>query len=870
MGMIGGAESAANAVTTDEAVGSVVMALDDGGWVVTWTYTAANSSTILGTRSQMFNADGTTDGSQIQVATDAISGLEAGSMDDGGWFVVYGHRQTGTQHDRLWLQKYHADGSLNGSADFVSTFAGDQHDPSIGMLKDGGWVVTWTDKSRLGSLESGYRDEVYEQRYDALGAKVGNEIQVSGGDWDLDEGIQPAITGLADGGWVTTWNTLGYIDSKLRRINEAQIYNADGTARGGNFQIDHDNMLDNQQYVASVTSLASGGFVVAYTLEPVVPPSGDAQYFKIFNADGTELTTALPLHDSIAGQVISASIAGLDDGHFVAAWQTQLDDGNGWGIYSQLFNADGSRNGDVVLVNTTTSGDEVSPSITVLKDDRWVVSWTEVKSGADVVNQKVFHYAHGAPEGADKAISVFEDGSHTFTAGDFGFSDDDPDTFTGVVITTLPGQGSLTLNGAAVAAGAFVAAADISKLVWTPPLHVDGDALATMTFQVKDNGDLANGGVNLDQSANTITLNVANVNLAPTGTDQRVTVLEDSGRFFKLEDFGFSDNPNDTPANHFAGIVITGAQGHAGLGGDGTFKIDYNTLISADNIPKLYFAPEPNYAGAAEAKIMFKVVDDGGTANGGHDTSDETYTFTFDVTGINDAPGGTDKTVTINEDKPYAFSVGDFGFVDSTMDGDHLADVTIVTLPTSGKLTLNRVAVHAGDVVARADLHNLVWTPAANAHGNDLAEFTFTVRDDGGKANDGHDTSAPPNTFTFNVTEVTDVYTGTKKNDTFKGTADHDVFNGKAGNDTLAGNGASDTFMFGTGYDRDTITDFGATGKDHDVIDLSGLKSVHGFKDVKHDMTQHHHDAWIDGGDGDVLVLKHVDIHDLGKADFTF
>ncbi len=62
----------------------------------------------------------------------------------------------------------------------------------------------------------------------------------------------------------------------------------------------------------------------------------------------------------------------------------------------------------------------------------------------------------------------------------------------------------------------------------------------------------ANGGVDLDPSANTITVNVTAVNDAPAGTDKTVTTLEDTAYTFTAADFGFTD-PNDTPGQHPAG-----------------------------------------------------------------------------------------------------------------------------------------------------------------------------------------------------------------------------------------------------------------------------------------------------------------------------
>ena len=74
-------------------------------------------------------------------------------------------------------------------------------------------------------------------------------------------------------------------------------------------------------------------------------------------------------------------------------------------------------------------------------------------------------------------------------------------------ITTLPGAGTLTDNGNAVSAGHVVSVADITGglLKFTPAANANGSGYASFTFQVQDNGGTANGGVDLDPSANTIT-----------------------------------------------------------------------------------------------------------------------------------------------------------------------------------------------------------------------------------------------------------------------------------------------------------------------------------------------------------------------------
>ncbi|MCB1507598.1 MAG: tandem-95 repeat protein, partial [Hyphomicrobiaceae bacterium] len=126
-----------------------------------------------------------------------------------------------------------------------------------------------------------------------------------------------------------------------------------------------------------------------------------------------------------------------------------------------------------------------------------------------------------APEGADKTITLSEDGSHALTAADFGFTDpkDSPaDAFLGVMITSLPTAGSLTLDGAAMIAGRIVSidAIHAGKLVFTPDADANGTGYSTLTFQVQDDGTLLLPGESLDPSANTLTFNVTPVNDAPT------------------------------------------------------------------------------------------------------------------------------------------------------------------------------------------------------------------------------------------------------------------------------------------------------------------------------------------------------------------
>lgn len=129
------------------------------------------------------------------------------------------------------------------------------------------------------------------------------------------------------------------------------------------------------------------------------------------------------------------------------------------------------------------------------------------------------------PSGTAQAVSTYRSTSYIFQPSDFGFSDagdSPPDTFTTVKVTTLPTLGTLTLDGAAVVAGQFVAVADVSagKLAYTPLANGTGSPYASFSFQVQDNGTGNSNTVTLltNQSAIATSLNNTQSATAPLPT----------------------------------------------------------------------------------------------------------------------------------------------------------------------------------------------------------------------------------------------------------------------------------------------------------------------------------------------------------------
>ena len=352
-----------------------------------------------------------------------------------------------------------------------------------------------------------------------------------------------------------------------------------------------------------------------------------------------------------------------------------------------------------------------------------------------------------APAGADNTVTVNEDASRSFAAADFGFSDiDTGDTLSAVRIDSLsiPVGATLQLSGVNVNAGDVIATAQLGNLVFTPAPNANGAGYASFTFSVRDTG-----GPAFDPAPNTMTVNVTAVNDAPAGADNTVTVNEDASRSFAAADFGFSDiDTGDTLSAVRIDSLSIPVGATLQLSG---VNVNAGDVIATAQLGNLVFTPAPNANGAGYASFTFSVRDTGGPA-----FDPAPNTMTVNVTAVNDAPAGADNTVTVNEDASRSFAAADFGFSDIDT-GDTLSAVRIdsLSIPVGATLQLSGVNVNAGDVIATAQLGNLVFTPAPNANGAGYASFTFSVRDTGGPAFD-----PAPNTMTVNVTAVNDAPAG--------------------------------------------------------------------------------------------------------------
>jgi VCBS repeat-containing protein len=312
-----------------------------------------------------------------------------------------------------------------------------------------------------------------------------------------------------------------------------------------------------------------------------------------------------------------------------------------------------------------------------------------------------------APVAADNSYSTNEDTALSISATGVLGNDTDVEagTLTAAVVSG-PAHGSLSLN----ADGSFL---------YTPDANYNG----ADSFTYKANDGTADS-------------NVATVNIT-------VTAVNDAPSFVKGADQVVNEDAGAQSVSAWATSIAAGPVNEASQ--TVTFNVTANsnpTLFSAapsvSSNGTLTFTPAANANGSATVTLTLS--DNGGTANGGADTS-APQTFTIDVNAVNDAPTvSAPSNQTINEDTStgaLSFTIGD---VDTTV-----ASLLVTASSSNTTIIPNGNVVIGGSGASRT----VTVTPAANQNGGPVT-ITLSVSDG---------TTTTPSTFTVTVTPVNDAPT---------------------------------------------------------------------------------------------------------------
>ncbi len=184
---------------------------------------------------------------------------------------------------------------------------------------------------------------------------------------------------------------------------------------GGEFQVN--THTTGNQVVPSVSTLSNGNFVVTWEDDSGLDGNGDGIFGQIFNATGAKVGSQFQVNTHTTGNQQSPSVSSLSNGDFVIAWQDLSgEDGSGEGVFGQIFNANGAKVGSEFQVNTYTPNAQAFPSVSSLSNGDFVVAW-EDSNGHDGSSYGVFGQiftATGTKIGTEFQVNTYTAGGQYY------------------------------------------------------------------------------------------------------------------------------------------------------------------------------------------------------------------------------------------------------------------------------------------------------------------------------------------------------------------------------------------------------------------------------------------------------------------------
>ncbi len=285
------------------------------------------------------------------VADGHFVGAWTSTSQDGDTYGIYGQRFDG-QNTKLGSE-FRANTTTNDA----------QKRSSISTDTSGNFVIVWE-----GSGQDGNSTGVFGQRYNATGSAQGSEFQINVTTNNSQE--LPEVAHFSDGGFVVSWSGKGSGDVSGVFVRR---FNASGVAQTSEILVN--THTDNQQSNATIATFASGGFVVAWESGGSQDGDGLGVYAQRFDSSNNKTGSEFLVNTTTNSLQQNASVASASDGQFVIVWQSNLQDGNGLGIYGQRYNASGQTVGSEFQINNYSTGDQQNPSVAFGPDGGFLVAW---------------------------------------------------------------------------------------------------------------------------------------------------------------------------------------------------------------------------------------------------------------------------------------------------------------------------------------------------------------------------------------------------------------------------------------------------------------------------------------------------------------
>jgi hypothetical protein len=216
-----------NTATTSYQNRASAAGLTGGGFVIVWHDNSrlGGDTNLLSVRQQLFTAAGAKVGAETLVNT-RTTGRQwftvVAALSNGGYVVTWedeSHEGGDPSDTAVKAQIFTAAGAATGSEFLVNTTTqGSQFMPYAAGLKDDAFVITYEDNSKTNDTS---QVAIMAQIYQNNGTKIGTEVLVNPA--SADSKYDPVAAGLSDGRFVIAWKE---VNGPLLEATSTETYKA--------------------------------------------------------------------------------------------------------------------------------------------------------------------------------------------------------------------------------------------------------------------------------------------------------------------------------------------------------------------------------------------------------------------------------------------------------------------------------------------------------------------------------------------------------------------------------------------------------------------------------------------------------------------
>ena len=189
----------------------------------------------------------------------------------------------------------------------------------------GSFVVVWQS-----DVQDGSGFGIFGRRFDAAGVAQGTEFRVNS--YTTSNQADPAVASDANGDFVVVWQSNGQDGAGYGIFG--QRFSPSGSPQGTEFRVS--TYTTAAQFASAVAASGTGSFVVVWQSD-VQDGSGGGTFGQRFDSSGVPRGGEFRVNTYTTASQDRTAVAADPDGDFVVVWESNGQDGSGYGIFGQRY-----------------------------------------------------------------------------------------------------------------------------------------------------------------------------------------------------------------------------------------------------------------------------------------------------------------------------------------------------------------------------------------------------------------------------------------------------------------------------------------------------------------------------------------------------